>query len=80
MDIVTTTNVNIINKNLSVINAPDSIGVACEFQVYRFYLGGKRSYAGLPNYPDFDLGSLVGSICDSLSKSISNIAQQNPRL
>ncbi|MDQ3051824.1 MAG: T9SS type A sorting domain-containing protein [Bacteroidota bacterium] len=58
---------NSINMNLSVINAPDSLGIACDLQPFSFYLGGKRSYAGLPNNPDYDLGPLAGSLCDSLT-------------
>lgn len=52
--------------NLSVINSPDLPGAACDFQPYSFYLGGKRTYWGLPNNPDYDLGPLVGSPCDTL--------------
>ncbi|HMT28368.1 MAG TPA: T9SS type A sorting domain-containing protein [Bacteroidia bacterium] len=54
------------NMNLSVINSPDSGGLACGFQPWSFYLGGKRTYWGLPNNPDYDLGPLVGSPCDTL--------------
>ncbi|MBL7914626.1 MAG: T9SS type A sorting domain-containing protein [Bacteroidia bacterium] len=57
---------NSINMNLSVINSPDSLGTACDLQPFSFYLGGKRSYAGLPNNPDYDLPALVGSPCDTL--------------
>ena len=54
------------NMNLSVINSPDSAGVACDFQPWSFYLGGKRTYWGLPNNPDYDLPALAGSLCDTL--------------
>ena len=54
------------NMNLSVINHPDSLGAACDFQPYSFYLGGHRSYVGLPNNPNYELGKLVGSPCDTL--------------
>ncbi|MBK7391224.1 MAG: T9SS type A sorting domain-containing protein [Bacteroidetes bacterium] len=57
---------NMYNMNLGVINSPDSLGAACDFQPYSFYLGGKRTYWGLPNNPDFDLGSILGSPCDTL--------------
>jgi len=53
--------------NLSVINSPDSLGVACNFQPYSFNLGGKRSYFGLPNNPNYDMPPDSGSICDTLS-------------
>ncbi|MFZ9942233.1 MAG: T9SS type A sorting domain-containing protein [Bacteroidia bacterium] len=58
---------NYINENLSVINLPDSLGVSCSFQPFSFYLGGKRTYIGLPNNPDYQLGPLSGSICDTLT-------------
>ena len=57
---------NQYNMNLSVINSPDSLGSACNFQPYSFYLGGKRTYLGLPNNPDYELGPLTGSLCDTL--------------
>ncbi len=63
---------NNYNMNLSVINSPDSAGILCNFQPWSFYLGGNRTYWGLPNNPDYDLGALAGSPCDSLT-SISEI-------
>ncbi len=57
---------NMYNMNLSVINQPDSLGAASGFQPYSFYLGGKRTYVGLPNNPDYELGSLPGSACDTI--------------
>ena len=54
------------NMNLGVINSPDSVGLACDFQPWSFYLGGKRTYWGLPNNPDYDLPALAGSPCDTL--------------
>ena len=67
---------NMYNMNLSVINQPDSLGSACDFQPYSFYLGGKRTYLGLPNNPDYELGALTGSICDTLT-SVKEITEQN---
>ena len=57
---------NIYNENLGVINRPDSLGDSCLFAPYSFYLGGKRTYIGLPNNPDYEMGPLIGSGCDSL--------------
>ncbi|MBL0050563.1 MAG: T9SS type A sorting domain-containing protein [Bacteroidetes bacterium] len=59
------------NTYLSVINSPDSLGAACNFTPFSFYLGGKRTYWGLPNNPDYDLGPLVGSPCDTLSVNLT---------
>ncbi|MBL0050574.1 MAG: hypothetical protein IPP29_03155 [Bacteroidetes bacterium] len=61
------TTYNMYNMNLSVINSPDSLGAACNLQPYSFYLGGKRTYFGFPNNPDYFLGPKVGSTCDTLS-------------
>jgi len=60
-----------INSNLSVINQPDSLGLACDFQPFSFYLGGARTYYGLPNNPNYELGAWVGSPCDTLTVGLS---------
>ncbi|MBK8414480.1 MAG: T9SS type A sorting domain-containing protein [Bacteroidetes bacterium] len=60
------TSYNYINMNLTRINSPDSLGTACNLQPFSFYLGGKRTYFGLPNNPDYDLPALAGSPCDTL--------------
>ncbi|HQF29670.1 MAG TPA: hypothetical protein PLD36_13725, partial [Bacteroidia bacterium] len=68
------TTYNMYNMNLSVINSPDSLGAACNFQPYSFYLGGKRTYWGLPNNPNYELGPLTGSLCDTLTVGLNEIA------
>jgi hypothetical protein len=40
---------------------------ACDYQPYGFYLGGHKSYYGLPNNPNYELGKWVGSACDTLT-------------
>ena len=57
---------NSINENLGVINNPDVVGSGCNFAPFSFYLGGKRTYYGLPNNPNYSLGPLAGSPCDTL--------------
>src|SRR6185369_16188634 len=57
---------NMYNENLSVINQPNNLGTACNFQPYSFYLGGKRTYYGLPNNPNYDMQAWGGSVCDTL--------------
>jgi hypothetical protein len=57
---------NYINENLSVVNYPDSLGSACSYQSFSFYLGGKRTYYGLPNNPNYSLGPVFGSTCDTI--------------
>lgn len=58
---------NTVNMNLSVVNHPDSLGTLCDYTSFSFYLGGKRTYYGLPNNPDYNLSALSGSICDTLT-------------
>ena len=57
---------NSINENLGAINNPDVVGSGCNFAPFSFYLGGKRTYYGLPNNPNYSLGPLTGSPCDTL--------------
>jgi hypothetical protein len=68
------------NMNLSVINDPDIVGTGCNFSLYSFNLGGKRTYWGLPNNPDYTLGRVAGSICDSLSIGIPAVNQDKFQL
>jgi hypothetical protein len=60
---------NYVNENLSVINYPDSGGATCDFSPFSVYLGGNRTYYGLPNNPNYDLGADSGSVCDTLMLS-----------
>ena len=58
---------NMYNMNLGIIHEPDSAGSACNFQPWSFYLGGFRTYGGLPNNPDYEMEASSGSPCDSLT-------------
>jgi hypothetical protein len=69
----TSTAFTLINNNLSVINNPDSLGAACDFQPFSFNLGQGRSYFGLPNNPDYELGAWVGSPCDTLAVGVQDL-------
>lgn len=67
---------NIYNTHLSVINNPDVFGSGCNFVRYGFDLGGRRTYLGLPNNPNYDLPALGGSSCDTLG--LPNAIDQLP--
>ena len=54
------------NTHLSVINDPDSIGLACNFMPYSFSLLGRKTYSSLPNMPNYNLGKLENINCDSI--------------
>ena len=58
---------NTTNSNLSVINYPDSSGSACDYQPFSFNLGGHKAYWGLPNNHNYELDTLHGSPCDTLT-------------
>jgi hypothetical protein len=64
--------------NLSVIHQPNELGALCDFRPYSFYLGGHRSYHGLPNNPNYELGPLAGSVCDTLITSVSQVQVFEP--
>jgi hypothetical protein len=61
------------NQNLCVINNPDSMGSACNFVPFTFNLGIHRVEFGLPNMPNYNLGALAESPCDTLSLGNENI-------
>lgn len=65
-----------LNTHLTVIDQPDSIGMGCNVLPYFQPVGGGHSYYGLPNMPNYDLGPLAGSPCDTLtsihSKPVEN--------
>ena len=58
---------SVYNKNLSVINNPDLEGILSNFDTATIYLGGNISFAGLPNMPNYRLGALAGSPCDTIT-------------
>ncbi|MEI7802520.1 MAG: T9SS type A sorting domain-containing protein [Bacteroidota bacterium] len=58
-------------KYLSVIESPNDSGLACSLNLFSLYLNGRSSFFGLPNMPNYNLGKLVGSPCDTLT-SIQN--------
>ena len=58
-------------QHIHVINNPDSLGQACDVQQH-FYLLPSYNAGTIPNLPFYELGSLGGSLCDSLSTNISS--------
>ncbi|HMG15900.1 MAG TPA: T9SS type A sorting domain-containing protein [Saprospiraceae bacterium] len=59
---------------LHVINNPDEKGKACNFIQHAVKLIGPNSYS-LPNFPNYRLGPLIGSGCDTLSTDVSSIEE-----
>jgi hypothetical protein len=64
----------VYDQNLDYITYPDSLGAACGYCSNCFSLQGHGlNELGLPNIPNYNLGSLTGSPCDSLTLVIQNI-------
>src|SRR5205085_3612754 len=59
-----------------VINAPDSAGVDCRVTQHSFQLPDYNAFS-MPNVPNYALGALNGSVCDSLNISINEIEKDN---
>jgi gliding motility-associated-like protein len=54
------------NHYISVINNPDSEGVNCNFIRKGIYLSYRGVSLGLPNIPNYALGKIDGSSCDTI--------------
>jgi len=54
---------------LHYINYPDSLGINCNVVQNNFYLPSRN--ASIPTYPNYQLGRLIGSPCDTLSLGIT---------
>jgi hypothetical protein len=52
---------------MHVINNPDSLGLSCNILQHGFTLSNSRPNFSIPNFPNYDLGSLIGSACDTLT-------------
>ncbi|MBK8414568.1 MAG: T9SS type A sorting domain-containing protein [Bacteroidetes bacterium] len=52
-------------KHLHEINNPDSAGISCDVQLHNVFTN--CFFIGVPNHPNYYLGRLVGSPCDSLT-------------
>jgi hypothetical protein len=58
---------------LHVINQPDLKGDSCNFIAYGFRLPTENT-EGIPNFPNYRLGPLIGSPCDTLYKTDTTLA------
>ena len=56
-------------QHLHEMNFPDSAGLACDVQQHAINLGYAQLRA-VPNHPNYNLGPVVGSVCDTLSVGI----------
>jgi hypothetical protein len=55
-----------LSKHLHVITNPNAYGIASDFRAFERYMEGRNISVGLPNMPNYDLGRLEGSPCDTV--------------
>ncbi len=60
---------------LHVINQPDSFGLSSDVQQHAVTLPGPGGNFSVPTFPNYNLGPLTGSICDTLT-GINDIPQK----
>lgn len=53
-----------VKDTLMVINSPDSIGLACDFDPHGFVVKPGKTNYGLPNIPDYRLPPIVDQVAD----------------
>jgi hypothetical protein len=51
---------------LNVINYPDSLGLACNFAPHSYLLTSTGYTYNIPSFPNYDLGTLEDSPCDTI--------------
>ena len=61
--------------DMHFINYPDSEGLACDVQQHALHLPCYNARSA-PHQPNYLLGPVVGSICDSLTSGINELANQ----
>ncbi|MFK7810645.1 MAG: PKD domain-containing protein, partial [Saprospiraceae bacterium] len=64
---------NTSSRYLHVIDEPDSAGIACNFLQHHIELPSFNNH-GLPNFPNYRLGALEGSPCDTLPQPMPPLA------
>ena len=57
------------SQHIHEINYPDSVGLACDVQQHAIPLGVWH-FRSVPNHPNYNLGPVLGSVCDTLSVGI----------
>lgn len=66
---ISTFNSNGQQPFLSVINKPDSLGSLCNFEIEGLLFPIASTNHCVPNFPNYNLGPLEGSLCDTISVS-----------
>ena len=61
-------------QHLHEMNFPDSAGIACDVQQHTIALGNYFHLRAVPNHPNYYLGPVLGSACDSLGLGWNEIS------
>lgn len=68
-------NFNGFTNSLSVIHQPEEKGAACNFIYHSDTIQGSLAVGSPPNMPNYHLGALHGSACDTIVSSTETIAE-----
>ena len=63
--------------HIDAIVSPNNVGVSCNYQASYFDLGVGKTIQGLPTMLNYNLGPVVGSVCDSLSNGVRELSDEN---
>jgi hypothetical protein len=66
----------VIDSLLSVIDSPDVKGLGCDFHLRSVLVPNSLEIINVPNFPNYNLGPLVGSGCDTLNTGVANVPKQ----
>jgi len=78
-DTTDTANVSEPNKYfLAVIEKPDLPFPACSFIPRGLWLNGRLAWSGIPDFIDYDIGPVDGSLCDTLGIDASTNRDPKP--
>ncbi len=67
-------------QHIHVINQPDSSGLSCDVQQHGVSLNGIWNWRTVPNHPNYYLGAVTGSVCDSLGVGIQELQAHDFRM
>ncbi len=62
--------------HIDVIANPNNVGVACNYISNSFDLGSGKTTQGLPTMLNYNLGPIVGSVCDSLFNNVKETIEK----
>jgi hypothetical protein len=62
---------------MHIINSPNVLGDSCQVLQHSLYLNGLLNDNTIPNHPNYFLGPLIGSVCDSLGLGVQEYASIN---